>query len=417
MLAEHNTIICSNFFLLNSTQVAIQYINEAKDPECILSSMSIIINDGSRVRISVGHAFENVSGDLGVVMKIGSNGTITEWRVLYNQAKFDDLLKGALAALRSFYVVETNLVANRHVRPEDVKRVFFNKHPQLVQAHDLKGTGDVFTVGQAKFTLEADGPMPSLGPYGPHRPMILCGLPAPSGDELVRAVNLEQKFWGEQNCGKYSAAVAAQIEDHIRSSAWNRVEEKDRGFGPLELCGIPGCVLASLLHQNTGPSGYSSRVLKSCISIAPNDGWNDPGMIALMGRNAEITELPSMGVSVELGMPTFKIRLLPFEKVAVVYEYFKLLNFARTAIIEDNLDSPSAKRDVASTMGDRVRCSLCLRYCGLDPEGPRYACVCGLDQLPVAAQDAAPDQDDADEMETDSSGLKSAFNLLVHQDS
>ena len=31
-----------------------------------------------------------------------------------------------------------------------------------------------------------------------------------------------------------------------------------------------------------------------------------------------------------------KVRLLPFQKVVVVFEYFKLLNFAGTATIEDN---------------------------------------------------------------------------------
>ena len=406
-------------------QVAIRDINKARAPESTLSSMFIIINDGSRVRISVGHAFENVRGDLGIVMQMESDGIISKWRVLYNQANFDKLLPGALAALRPFYVVETNLTSTDHVQPKDVKRVFLNKNPQLVQAHDLKGTGDVFTVGKAEFGFDDNYLIPSMGAF-PHRPMILCGLPAPSADELVRAVNLEQKFFGEQNCAKYSPVIAVQIEDAILSSAWDRFEEKGRGFGPLELHGVPVSVMVSLLHQNIGPGGHTSRVLKSCISVAPNDGWNDSGMIALMGRNARTTDIPSMGVSVELGPPTFKYRLLPFEKVVVVYGYFKLLNLARTAIIQDNLGSVSAKRDVASTMGDHMRCSLCLRYCGRDPEGPRFACVCGLDQLPVAAQDNAPgaghdpasSNEGGDEMETDRSGLKSGFNkfdLLVQK--
>ena len=169
-------------------QVAIRDINKARAPESTLSSMFIIINDGSRVRISVGHAFENVRGDLGIVMQMASDGIISKWRVLYNQANFDKLLPGALAALRPFYVVETNLTSTDHVQPKDVKRVFLNKNPQLVQAHDLKGTGDVFTVGKAEFGFDDIDLIPSMGAF-PHRPMILCGLPAPSADELVRAVN------------------------------------------------------------------------------------------------------------------------------------------------------------------------------------------------------------------------------------
>ena len=81
-----------------------------------------------------------------------------------------------------------------------------------------------------------------------------------------------------------------------------------------------------------------------------------------------------------------KVRLLPFQKVVVVFEYFKLLNFAGTATIEDNVGNPSALRDVRSAMVDHMRCHLCLRYRGVDPDGPRYACICGLDnQRAVAA--------------------------------
>ena len=52
----------------------------------------------------------------------------------------------------------------------------------------LKGTIDVFTVGKAEFGFDDIDLIPSMGAF-PHRPMILCGLPAPSADELVRAVN------------------------------------------------------------------------------------------------------------------------------------------------------------------------------------------------------------------------------------
>lgn len=114
-----------------------------------------------------------------------------------------------------------------------------------------------------------------------------------------------------------------------------------------------------------------------------------------------------------------KVRLLPFQKVVVVFEYFKLLNFAGTATIEDNVGNPSALRDVRSAMVDHMRCHLCLRYRGVDPDGPRYACICGLDnQRAVAAPGTgdgeSSDTDEVDEM-PDRSGLRSALIVFVHQ--
>ena len=199
---------------------------------------AVIISDGSRVLVSVGHAFELVSGEIGVVLEMGSNvldpgaiGTITKWRLLYNQAAFDKLYPGAIAALRPFYVVETNECRSDHVSPNQVKRVFLNRAAPLVQAQDVAGTGDVFTVGQAKIDFVGN------------KPLAVCGLAAPSADELVRSVHIEQKLWGEKDPKKWRNPIAAQIEDGIVEAAWSRNEELKRVLGSIELRGIPAALL------------------------------------------------------------------------------------------------------------------------------------------------------------------------------
>ena len=93
-----------------------------------------------------------------------------------------------------------------------------------------------------------------------------------------------------------------------------------------------------------------------------------------MGRNARETEL-SDGQIFEAGKPKFKWMMLPYSRLVLSLQDFKLLSRGRTV---SHLDTTgSGRKEYNAMLTDGKYCKLCLRKKGFRPAGQAgKTCAC-----------------------------------------
>jgi hypothetical protein len=300
---------------------------------------------GRITMLSVGSGFQTAQG-LGVVMEIDTSGSIVKWRELWDQDYFSKTFPCILQAMRGFYVLETDLQRSDPVLPQSILRIFPIKPLALAQQRDMFGEGAKFIVG----TVEA-----SMG-----EPIKIYGLRALSGEQLLGSLYYEAVICHKMQLESYCYPLRAAIEDGLQYIADYRPESSRKPPSPIELYMIPGEICMALLHQFTSNADRKEvKYVENHISVEYYDNWR--GLEPIMKRNAKRTEVPGSGVVVA-GAAKFKWMLLPYSKLVVSLEYYKLLTPGETA---SHLDTSRTKsREFTAKLTDKKVCRLCLRQTG-----------------------------------------------------
>ena len=199
---------------------------------------SCLVRDSNNkaIVLSIGHAFEHVDGEKGIVVSLDRTGHVTCYRQLWDQNFIDENHRGAITALRPCFVLETDVVIRIMMPPERIKRLFVVNPFPLVTSSDMAGHGNAVVVGCVSHTRGG-------------APWSVCGVCAVPATILLRVLKDNARYFEGGICyDSLKALVAAQIEDAIRDMAWVRSENKDRSSS-IEMRGLLGKQVMGMLYH------------------------------------------------------------------------------------------------------------------------------------------------------------------------
>ena len=310
--------------------------------------------------VSVGHGFETKERRKGVVLKLDQKGNIVQHQELWDQHRLDQTCPKLIASLRPYQVLETNIICNTKISPDQLTRIFLVNPLSLVKATDMAGLGNACIAG----VVDA----------GNLRPFTVYGAEALPPDYLVMTVRENARYFeGGSTFALLIRPLAAQIEDGFKELAWMRSEHKGKPSNSIEIQGLQGNHVFAMLQQYTPRGSFVADYKTNCLSMQ-YDSW-DP-LVPIMGRNASRTLIPNQAAMFEAGPPVFKWQMLPRDRVVVTLAFYKLLNAAGTAMITGNEGTSSSRREVRSILVSRQHCYFCLRRNAGESDDPRYGCVC-----------------------------------------
>jgi len=301
---------------------------------------------GRPLFLNTGSGFKTADG-LGVVLEMDACGAILKWRELWDQQYFNTNYPCVIQKLSQYDVFETNVVRTDQVCPKDLLEIFPILPCALIQPKDQFGTGARFLVGV--ICVESDSPI------------AMYGLKAVNGEDLLKCVHYYVSMNPWMHLDSYLEPLRANIEDGISSIADHQLEFSRKPASLMEINLVPGEVCMALLYQNTAQSARKVTYRHNQLAVEYK-GWK--ALEPIMKRDAKKTVVPDSGV-VEVGNPKFKWMLLPYNRLVLSLESYKLMTPGETATHVD-ADCGSAYRAV---LFDRQYCSFCLRrYCACEED-------------------------------------------------
>jgi hypothetical protein len=297
---------------------------------------------GGEFSLSIGMGFQTFDRH-GIVMEMCTagqdTGTITKWRELWDQDHFTRCYPNVLQALRPYSLLETDVLRTDKVQLNFIRRVFKVKPIALLSPQDMNGSGSRFIVGVVS----------NAG----NGPIILNGVMAPKGEEVLRMLYDEVILIQKENLEAYLPQLRAGIENGLHAIQ-DYKPESSKSPSPFELL-MPGQLCMSLLYHCTTKSRRKSAFTHNNLTIKYDGDWK--ALEPIMGRNARETIL-SDGCKLVAGQAKFKWMMLPYSRLVVSLSFVKLLSRGGSA---SHLDTTNAGlREFNSKLNDSKYCKLCL---------------------------------------------------------
>ena len=297
--------------------------------------------------IFCGKGFQT-SDMLGVAIEVNDSGVITKWRELWNQEFFTRTLPQVVKSLRPFLVFETDKERINHVHPDHIRRVFDVMPAALALPKDMHGRGSVFIAGVVSDAGRLDGPI------------CLQGVEALNGEELLKILYDHVTLIQKKTLREYTDQLSCAIEDGLHAAADYKAESS-KSLSPIEIR-MSGQICMALLFKLTQPSQRKATYESNCLCV---EYKNWVGLAPIMGRDAHETTLTD-GCIFQAGQPKFKWMLLPYSRLVLSLQDYRLLSRGGSATHLDTSDS--RRREYNSLLKDAKYCKLCLR---------KRPCPCG----------------------------------------
>jgi hypothetical protein len=326
--------------------------HEARTP---LKSLTVQCLAGE-ISLFCGKGFQTTDM-LGIVMELDESGVITKWRELWNQDYFTRNYPHVLKSLRSFYVLEIDRECTERVLPDHICRGFNVMPAALGGPQDMHGGGAVFIVGVVSNAHQMGSPF------------VLNGVAALSGEELLTNIYDHVILIQKETLESYLPQLVCGIEDGL-NAAVDYKAESSKGLSPIELR-MSGQICMAMLYKFTAER-HRKVVYDSNTLTVEYAQWRE--LEPIMGRDARETELTD-GQIFEAGKPKFKWMMLPYSRLVLSLQDFKLLSRGRTV---SHLDTTgSGRKEYNAMLTDGKYCKLCLRKKGFRPAGQAgKTCAC-----------------------------------------